>query len=89
MGRGRAAGRPRAAGGAFLLGQTAGRTRDVVAQAVAVHGGAVAAAPVGRARRPAAVDMGDVPVPEADEMVHRLPGSLVVGGPYDLQPRDR
>lgn len=85
----RAGGRQGSGGlGAFLLSETAGENADVFAQAVAVHGGAVAAPPVGCARCPAAVDVGDVAVAQSDEVVHRLAGSLVVGGPYDFQARD-
>jgi len=66
-------------GGAVRLGRAAGQ--DLAGQAVAAHGGAVAAAPVGGAGGPAAVDVGDVAVAEGDQVVHGLAGSVVVGGP--------
>jgi hypothetical protein len=68
--------------GAVLLGRAAGQ--DLAGQAVAAHGGAVAAAPVGGAGHAAAVDVDDVAVAEGNQVVHGLAGSVVVGGPHDL-----
>jgi Xylose isomerase-like TIM barrel len=71
--------------GAVLFGQAAGY--DVAGQAVAAHGGPVAAAPVGGAGRLAAVDVGDVAMAEGHEMVDGLADSVVVGGPHDVHAR--
>src|ERR1700729_2533703 len=70
--------------GAVLLAQAAGQ--DPGAQAVAAHGGAVAAPPVGAAGGPAAVDVNDVAVAEADQMVHGQASSVIVRGPHHLDP---
>lgn len=54
-----------------------------------MHRGAVTAAAVGGAGRPATVDVGDRAVTERDQVVHGLTGALVVGGADDVHGRRR
>lgn len=58
---------------------------DAVVEAVAPHGRAVAAAPIGGDDTPAAVDVDDLPVPQADQVVDELAHAVVVRGADDDQ----
>jgi hypothetical protein len=71
---------------AVVLGQPARHEADAVGEAVVLHGRLVAAAPVGRARRPAAVDVGDVLVPEINyPAVARVLEEIGYGGTVAMQ----
>ena len=67
-------------GGPVVLAEPAGDDPHLGVQAVPVHRLAVAAAALGGPGRAPAVDVRDPPVAEPDQVVHRLPQPLAVGG---------
>jgi hypothetical protein len=71
-------------GGGVVLGEPAGHDPDLVVEAVAAHGLAVAAAMVGTGGA-APVDVRDAAVAETHEVVDGLVQSLVVGGADDVE----